>query len=130
MGIASTLYQGSFTYDSMRMQWSMKLKAYMTPPMGGLIRNFYSIDISKDRNFIYVGTSSGEMMVYRRDTTVFRACIPVCSNGLQDLLVLADDSVICGGGDGMLVKLIGVDMQWQKSIEVSNMKSLFLTIYD
>lgn len=61
----------------MRMQWSLKTRAYTVPPTGGLIRNFHCVDISNDRVFVYVGTSSGEVMVYRRDTVVFRACIPV-----------------------------------------------------
>ncbi len=128
IGVASTLHQGYYTYDSMRMQWSLRVKAFITPPMGGLVRNFYCIDISRDRNFIFVGTSSGEMMVYRRDTTVFRSCIPVCSNGLQDLLVLPDDTIVCGGGDGAVVKLIGADMQWQKSAEVSLISFLLGTM--
>lgn len=128
IGIASTLHQAFFTYDSMRMQWSLRMKAFTTPPMGGLVRNFYCIDISRDRNFIYVGTSSGEIMVYRRDTAVFRSCIPVCSNGVQDLLVLQDDTIVCGGGDGNIVKLIGSDMQWQKNGEVSLYTFLLLSI--
>lgn len=119
IGIQNVVYQGAFTYDSFRMQWSLKLRAFTVPPMGSLIRNFYCIDFSNDRIFPYIGTSSGEMMVYRRDTVVFRSCIPVCTNGLQDIAVLSDDSVICGGGDGMFVKLIGSDMTWQKAFEVS-----------
>jgi WD40 repeat protein len=118
IGMNNVIYQGLFTYDSFRMQWSLKLKAYTVPPMGSLIRNFYSIDLSRDRVFVYIGTSSGEMMVYRRDTVVFRSCIPVCTNGLQDLVVLSDDSVVCGGGDGAFVKLVGSDMTWQKAFEV------------
>lgn len=116
----NVVHQGLFTYDSFRMQWSMKLKAYTVPPMGSLIRNFYCLDHSRDRVFIYIGTSSGEMMVYRKDTVVFRSCIPVCTNGLHDLVTLSDDSVICGGGDGSFVKLIGSDMAWSKAFEVSD----------
>jgi len=118
IGIGGTLSQGYFTYDSMRMQWSLRLKAFTIPPMGGLIRSFLCLELSVDRNFVFVGTSSGEMMVFRRDTLVFRSCIPVCSNGLQDMVVLPDDSVICGGGDGMVLKLLGSDMQWQKTLDM------------
>jgi WD40 repeat protein len=119
LGMNNTVSQGLLTYDSMRMQWSMKMKAYTVPPMGSLIRNYYCIEFSRDRNFIYIGTSSGEMMVYRRDTGVFRACIPVCTNGLQDLVTLSDGSVVCGGGDGAFVRLVGSDMTWQKTFEVT-----------
>lgn len=119
IGIQNVVYQGMFTYDSFRMQWSMKMRAFTVPPMGGLLRTFYCLEFSKDRIFPYIGTSSGEMLVYRRDTVVFRSCIPVCTNGLQDLVVLPDDSVICGGGDGSFVKLVGSDMTWQKVFDVS-----------
>lgn len=113
-GMNSNLFQGLFTYDSMRMQWSLKLNTYQIPPQGGLIRSFYSIDTSLDRVFIYVGTSSGELLVYRRDTVVFRSCIPVCTNGLHDLVTLPDDTIVCGGGDGTFVRIMGRDMSWQK----------------
>lgn len=114
----NALYQANLTYDSMRMQWSMRTRLYTTPPTGGLIRNFYCVDLSMDRVFVYVGTSSGDMMVYRRDTVVFRAAIPVCTNGCQDLITLPNDSVIIGGGDGNFVRIVGHDMVWQKTHEV------------
>lgn len=118
VGIGGVLNQGLFTYDSMRMQWSLKFKSYQMPPNGGLVRSFNCIDLSVDKVFVYIGTSSGEMMVFRRDTQVFRSVIPVCTNGLQDLVVLPDDTVICGGGDGSFNKLRGKDMAWQTVIEV------------
>lgn len=98
----------------MRMQWSLAFKTYATPPGRSLVRSFHTIDLSRDRQFVYVGTSSGEMMVFRRDTVVFRACIPVCTNGLQELVTLPDDSVVCGGGDGSFTKLVGRDITWQR----------------
>lgn len=113
LGIGSVVSQGLFTYDAFREQWSMKWIPYQVPPNGNLIRSYNCVDLSRDRIFVYVGTSSGEMMVYRRDTLVFRACIPICTNGLNDLVSLADDSILCGGGDGLFVKLVGKDMTWQ-----------------
>ena len=53
------------------------------PTSGGIKRSFNCVDNSADKTFVYVGTSAGEMMIYRRDTCVFRAVIPVCTNGLQ-----------------------------------------------
>jgi len=119
LGIGTSITQGMLTYDAFREQWSLKLTPYQVPPNGGLIRSFHCVDMSMDRTYIYVGTTSGEMLVYRRDTLVFRACIPVCSNGLVDLIVLPDESVLCGGGDGVLVKLRGRDVTWQVIKQVS-----------
>jgi hypothetical protein len=119
LGVGGSLTRGMFSYDPNRMQWTMTWTPFQVPVNGSLIRQFHSIDISKDGIFVYVGTTNGEMMVFRRDTMVFRACIPVCTNGLQDLVTLPDDTVLCGGGDGALVKLVGRDMAWQVDGEVS-----------
>lgn len=113
-GMSSTLVQGYFTYDAFRMQWTLPTKTFATPPGRTLVRAFHTIDFSLDRQFVYVGTSSGEMMVFRRDSVVFRACIPVCTNGLQELVTLPDDTIVCGGGDGSFTKLYGRDLTWQK----------------
>ncbi|KAJ1434740.1 WD40-repeat-containing domain protein [Ochromonadaceae sp. CCMP2298] len=105
LGVGGSLTRGLFNYDPARMQWTMIWTPFQVPVNGSLIRQFHSIDISKDGIFVFVGTTNGEMMVFRRDTMVFRACIPVCTNGLHDLVTLPDDTVLCGGGDGALVKL-------------------------
>jgi hypothetical protein len=115
---SNAVFQASLTYDAMRMQWSMKTRMYITPPTGGLIRSYNCVDLSNDRVFVFVGTSSGDVLIYRRDTVVFRASIPVCTNGVQDLLTLPDDSVVLGGGDGNFVRIVGQDMVWQKLQEV------------
>lgn len=88
------------------------------PPSGGLQRTFACVDLSRDGVYVFVGTSGGEMMVFRRDTLVFRACVPVCTNGLNDLVTLRDDSILCGGGDGSFLRLTGRDMAWHVAEQV------------
>jgi len=130
VGIGSVLHQGLFTYDPMRVQWLMKLKPYQMPTSGSIKRSFNCVSISNDKTFVYVGTSAGEIMIYRRDTCVFRAIIPVCTNGVQDLVTLQDDSLLAAGGDGSVHKLAGRDMSWQKLQEMkldSMVKSLSLS---
>lgn len=116
-GAGSVLYQGIFTYDDARVQWSMKFTLFQMPVQGALIRQFNCISLSPDRIFVYVGTSVGEMMVFRRDTVVFRACIPVCHNGLNGIETMPNGSVLCGGGDGSLHLIKGQDMSWQMAME-------------
>ena len=102
LGVGSTLNHCTFTFDSTRMQWSFKIQPF-AHPSGGLVRYFCSIDLSTDLSTIFVGTTGGDVLVYRRDTTVFRACIPVCSNGVQSILCLPNgcvnennhDSILC-----------------------------------
>lgn len=130
LSMQNNLIQASFTYDPMRMQWSLVQRNYTLPPSKGLVRTFTSVAISQDRLFVFAGTTSGEIMIYRRDSCVFRACIPVCTNGVQEIVVLPDESVLCGGGDGSFVRLIGRDLTWQKAAEVrldSMIKSLTLS---
>jgi hypothetical protein len=118
-GAGSVLYQGVFTYDDARVQWSMQLKSFQMPVQGALVRQFTSISLSPDHIYVYVGTAVGEVMVFRRDTVVFRACIPVCGNGLNDLVTMPNGSVLCGGGDGKLHVIRGKDTAWQVVTEVS-----------
>lgn len=118
LGQGTILNKGLFTYDAMRTQWSMKLSTFAMPPSGGIIRSFNCIDYSIDTTFIYVGTMGGEMMTFRRDSEVFRACIPLCSSGVQSLVALPNGDVIIGGGDGSVKRLRGRDLAWHVIAEV------------
>lgn len=113
VGAGNLLYKTLFTYDAMRMQWSIVTKPYQMPVSGGIIRTFKCALMTPDKLFVCVGTYGGEMMIFRRDTYVFRAIVPVCTNGLNDMVVLQDGSLLCGGGDGTVSKLAGSDMAWK-----------------
>ena len=115
--IGSEVKQALLTFLPDRVQWDLKMYNYTMPTGGGLIRTFTSVDLSNDKVSVYTGTTGGEMMVFRRDTRVFRACIPICTNGVQSIATLPTDDVICGGGDGTLTMLSGQDMVWNLSIK-------------
>lgn len=113
IGYNNTVYRGDFQYDLGRVQWSLKLVPYTMPPGGGIVRVFTDVDVSADKTSLYVGTTGGEVMIFRRGATVFRACIPVCTQGMASLLVLPNSGdIICGGGDGTISILTGSDMGW------------------
>ena len=122
----SVLSKGLFTYEAMRTQWTMKLSNFAMPPGGGIIRTFNCIDLSPDTAFLLLGTAGGEMMTFRRDSEVFRACIPICSSGVQSLAALPDGDVIIGGGDGSIKRLRGRDLAWHVISEVSCSQNTFL----
>jgi cilia- and flagella-associated protein 52 len=63
----------------------------------------------------------GDVLIFRRDTCVFRACIPICTNGVKGIVALPDGQMLCGGGDGSITKLVGSDMAWSlaKQIKVN-----------
>lgn len=130
VAIGHTVCQGLFKYDTFRMQWGMQWNQFQISMNGGLVREFTCVDVSKDGIFVYFGTHAGELMVFRRDTLVFRAVIPVCTNGVHDIVTLPDDSVIVGGGDGSFHKLVGRDMAWQMAQQIkllSSVKSVCLS---
>ena len=60
------------------------------------------------------------MLTFRRDTCVFRACIPICTNGVKGVVALPDGHMICAGGDGSIVKLAGSDMAWSMAGQVAH----------
>jgi cilia- and flagella-associated protein 52 len=119
IGFGNTVSKAQLSFDPARVQWGMKMTPYAMPPGGGVVRTFNCIDISEDLGFIYAGTGGGEVMVFKRDVVVFRAAIPVCSNGLQCLASLANGDIVCGGGDGSIRRLRGRDMSWQLVAEVN-----------
>lgn len=120
VGLGNSLYKCPLTYEPMRVQWGMKMIPFALPPGGGIIRSFNCIDISRDGVFVFVGTSGGEVMVYRRDTSVFRCCVPVCSNGVNSVIYMPNDDIICCGGDGTIKRIQGRDMAWKMVHEVNN----------
>lgn len=117
IGVGPSLCKAMFTFEQLRVQWQLKLTPYQMPSSGGIIRTFQEIALTNDKRYIYVGTYQGEMMVFMRGSYVFRALIPVCTNGLTGLAVLSDGDVICTGGDGVLKRLHGNDMDWQCALE-------------
>jgi WD40 repeat protein len=91
LGIGSNLNLGLLYFDPSRVQWALKLKNFTLPPgHGGLTRFFYCAESGSDGISVYVGSTGGDLLIYRRDTAIFRACIPVCKNGLHSVLSLPD----------------------------------------
>lgn len=115
----NTVSKGLLAYDPNKVQWVLSTQSYAMSPTGGLVRWFTCCDLSLDRMFVFVGTSAGEMCVFRRDSAVFRVCIPVCANSLQSIAVLPNDDVVCAGGDGSLHRLQGRDLSWRNVVDVS-----------
>lgn len=118
LDIGNAITSVKLQYDPSKVQWGLKFTPYATPAGGALIRTYTCIEASGDRNFVYVGSSAGEVLVYRRDPPVFRVCIPVCKNGVQALVALPQNgNLVCGGGDGTMKLLGGMDMSWELLLE-------------
>jgi len=120
LGVASSLSLCSLSYDATRVQWALKITPFSLPPgHGAVVRYFTTLELLSDEVSVLVGTTAGDMMVYRRDTAVYRSCIPVTGNGCHSLVALPDGDVLCGGGDGWLKRLSGQNMEWSVVNQVS-----------
>lgn len=113
-GLGAQVFQADLYFDAERVQWAMRSTLYGTPPSGGLVRYFHCAAVSPDLNYVYVGSTGAEMLVFSRSVRpVYKAAIPVCSNGVRCILPLPDGDVICGGGDGVVKRLRGADLSWE-----------------
>ena len=50
-------------------------------------------------------------MVFNADTMIYRATLPVSTNGVHSVCIV-DDFVLVGAGDGKIKKLSGSDQFW------------------
>jgi hypothetical protein len=112
LGVGTTLSKGKFYFDQGRVQWTLSLKPYALPS-GGLVRQFASVVASDDYQYLFVGSTGSDLIVYRHDIAVYRALIPVCSNGVRSISKLSNGDLLCGGGDGTLTKIRGEDLMWE-----------------
>ncbi len=129
LGYGNALFKCALTYDPSRVNWVMKQTPYTMSPSGSVVRNFLSIDLSPDTSFVYVGSSGGEVLVFKRDVGVFRACVPVCGSGCHGVAALGNGDVVCAGGDGSFKRIQGYDMAWQLVLDVRTFSLFFLSLF-
>ena len=80
-------------------------------PSTGLTRQFTCGLVDSSGQFALFGTTSGELCVFNLVSKIFRASIPVSSNGILAVAEI-DGSVFVGSGDGKVKKLVGQDVTW------------------
>ena len=101
------------SFDATRQQWSMNIAPFVMPT-SGMARDYHCSGKMPGGDYIVAGTSVGDMLVYKQSAQVYRASIPVCSNGLLSMVVVQETGqVFCGGGDGwMLLISISAPRYW------------------
>lgn len=82
--------------------------SYKKVNMGSAIRDYTALKFSDDTNYIYAGTSAGELsIIYVRNETVV-ANMLICSNGVLSIEEIPQKRiVVVGGGDGTIMVLEG-----------------------
>lgn len=78
-------------------------------PSSGLTRTYTAA--IKVGDYLLAGTTSGEVCIFNLTSKIFRASIPVSSNGITSLLEVRGE-VLVGSGDGTIKKLTGEDNRW------------------
>lgn len=126
VGSGSTMCKGYFFFDASRVQWTLELTPFALPS-GGLTRFFSSIEFSEDKQYVYVGSTGADLLIFRHDIAVYRAMIPVGSNGVRSLLRLPNGDLLCGGGDGTITVVRGEDLSWEAmdSVRLSYLSLLY-----
>jgi WD40 repeat protein len=100
-------------FDISSMQYFLKGQPVALPNTG-LVRNYTFSHCNGD--MMVAGTSSGEMCIFSINSSIYRASMPVCANGLL-CAAIDGNSLYCGGGDGKIKKLSMESGQWMLTHE-------------
>jgi WD40 repeat protein len=79
-----------------------------------LQRNYTFSTIIGD--LLYAGTSGGEICIFSISSRIYRATMPLSSNGLLSLAML-DNYIFVGGGDGKVKKVSIEGGKWNMTHE-------------
>ena len=122
-------------YDIKTLQYVLRTEPIRFPS-AGLHRNHHAAVKGGSGGNILSGTAAGELIVINEVGRLFRASLPVTSNGMLSLLSIGDDVCVhlsplpfspflfhvrtlrySGSGDGCIKRLSGSDMHWQATGE-------------
>ena len=95
------------------MQYVLK-QGLVKLPNTGLTRNYTFASIQGD--FLFLGTTGGEVCLFSVGSQIYRATMPISSNGLLSM-ALSGDYLFVGSGDGKLKKLGIADGKWNLTHE-------------
>ncbi len=101
-------------YDISSMQYGMK-QGKCQLPSTGLLRQYTTSQVYEE--FLYAGTTGGEICLFHLYTRLYKGSIPISSHGLL-CFVLVDGMLYTGGGDGKLKKINITAGSWALEKEI------------
>jgi WD40 repeat protein len=104
------------SYSVGNMQYQMEQARFKLP--AGMVREYTDGCLNPDRSAMLLCTSIGDVGVYRVDSLVYRASLPVCSGGAR-AICSAGPYVFVGGGDGTVKRLSGGGCEWRLDAELA-----------
>jgi WD40 repeat protein len=111
----------TLAYDMRHMNYALSAEG-CGMPTSGLVRDYHCSIVAEGGTYLVAGTSVGDLVVFNTETKVFRASVPVSSNGILSIVQCPNTgAVYCGAGDGMIKKLTGFDQNWHQEMEVKVM---------
>jgi WD40 repeat protein len=99
-----------FDYDISSMSYKISVAACQLPS-AGMSRVYTCATCNTAGDYFFAGTNSGEIIIFNIQNRVFRASIPLSSNGLLSLLE-HEGVLFAGSGDGKIKRLVGMDNKW------------------
>lgn len=109
--VGSLVTVASVEYDVSIMRYAMS-PSQCSLPASGFVREYTSGVVVEDGGFLLAGTTSGEFAVFRMDAKVYRCAVPVGANGVVNIVLMQDASLLFGCGDGAVRRFEGRDMEW------------------
>lgn len=101
----NNIYNYDFHYEFKSLQYHMTYTKFSLPSTG-FSRTFISAFYDYNTKMLLVGTTGGEICLFSVDSLLFKSSFNCTNNGLNHLLILSDSSLIIGGGDGKIKKLV------------------------
>jgi cilia- and flagella-associated protein 52 len=98
----------SLEFDIASMQYNLRSRACQLPNTG-LQRNYTFARVNGD--MLLAGTTGGEICVFSIQQAIYRASMPLTSNGIICGIV-CDESFFVGGGDGKIKKVSLANNSW------------------
>jgi len=103
-------------YDIRTMHYGLRTEL-LKFPSAGLARTYHDCSLSPTNGELIAGTSVGELVVFNCESLVYRAALPISTNGVLSLCSCGE-YIFVGSGDGKLKKLQGNDQYWSVVGEV------------
>eukprot|EP01047_Picozoa_sp_COSAG01_P063310 COSAG01_NODE_8182_length_2887_cov_4.576399_1_plen_621_part_00 len=111
------VFKHTMAFDLRTMQYELATVPFALPSMG-LRRVYTRAVVTPTDEYALLTTAQGDFAVFNIPNMIYRASVPVSSNGTMTLC-LCKDSLYAGSGDGKLKKLQGSDLEWEEIAETS-----------
>ena len=108
------VFINTFEFDIGSMQYFLR-QGKCQLPSTGLLREYNCALIFNDT--LYAGTKGGEICIFNIFSRIYKGCVPVSAHGIWSLLMV-EDCLYVGGGDGKVKKITTAEGGWSVLSEV------------